>query len=176
MNRILFALLSLMLPLVATAQEEAYVASAPLHFGYFSHDSVLHAMPEYALAERSFKDLKLKYVEELKRSEDEFNKKYEDFLDGQRDFVPSILRKRQAELQDLMEKSLAFRQETERLLQQAEHELFAPLHEKINNAVQIVGKEQGFAFILNTDGGTLPYVNNAIGEDVTQHILKALEH
>lgn len=172
MNRLLIALLSLMLPLTLSAQEEASVVSTPLHFGYFSHDSVLHAMPDYALASHNLSDLRMQYEAEMKRSEEEFNKKYEEFLDGQHDFVPSILRKRQAELQDLMEKTLAFREECQRLLAQAERDLFAPLNAKIAAAVQTVGKQKNLAFILNADGNTLPYVNNAIAEDVTASIIE----
>ena len=37
-----------------------------------------------------------------------------------RDFAPSILQKRQAELQEMMEKNVAFKNESKRLLAQAD--------------------------------------------------------
>ena len=46
--------------------------------------------------------------------EDEFNRKYEDFLEGQRDFPQTILQKRQLELQQLMEKNIEFRTSSSR--------------------------------------------------------------
>ena len=54
-------------------------------------------MADYATATRSLNDLKAKYDAETKRSADDFNNRYEDFLDVQHKLDPSILRKRQAE-------------------------------------------------------------------------------
>ena len=103
----------------------------------------------------------------MKRSEDEFNAKYEEFLEAQRDLVPSILRKRQAELQDMMDKNTAFRAEARRLLAQAESDAYAPLHAKLKAAIGEVAAEQGLAFVLNTDNNACPYINPAMGVDVT---------
>ena len=91
-----------------------------LKFGYFSYEKVLHAMADYATATRSLNDLKAKYDAETKRSADDFNNRYEDFLDVQHKLEPSILRKRQAELEELMDRNIAFRKETDRLLKKAE--------------------------------------------------------
>ena len=90
-----------------------------IRFGYLSCDSVLHSMPEYNAAMKNLKELKAKYDSEMKRVEDEFNNKYELFLEGQSDFAPSIRQKRQAELQELMEKNMAFKEEARRLLEKA---------------------------------------------------------
>ena len=37
-------------------------------------------------------------------------------------------------------------------------------------AVAAVGKDQGYAFILNTDNDACPYVNPEMGEDATELI------
>lgn len=150
-------------------------ASAQTRFGYLSYDSVLVAMPDYKLAKRSIDDLRLKYDAELKRTEQEFNEKYEAFLEVQRDLVPTILRKRQAELQEMMEKNMAFRKDAQQLLQQAETEAYAPVRRKLNEAVTKVGSEHGYAFILNTDGDACPYINPEMGEDATEFVKAELK-
>ena len=104
-------------------------------YGFVNADSVLHAMPEYAMAQRSLTALRQKYDREMKRSEDDFNIKYESFLEQQRDLVRSILHKRQAELQDMIEKNIAFSADARRLLAQAEADAMAPLREQINELV-----------------------------------------
>ena len=71
------------------------LAGAQVKFGYFSYEEAFQSMPEYALAQANLKDLKSKYDAEMKRVEEEFNRKYEEFLDGQGDFAPTILQKRQ---------------------------------------------------------------------------------
>src|SRR3712207_3234162 len=76
-------------------------AAGALKFGYFSYEEAMKSSADYSLIQRNMADLRAKYDAEMKRVEDEFNKKYEDFLDGQRNFAPSILKKRQAELQEL---------------------------------------------------------------------------
>lgn len=149
-------------------------ANAQTHFGYFSFDNVLKSMPDYVMAQRSIYDLRQKYDAEMKRAEDEFNSKYEEFLDVQKDLVPAILRKRQAELQEMMQKNINFKNESQRLLKQAEADAFAPVKNKLYNALTKVGQAQGYAFILNTDGDACPYVNPEMGEDATELIKEAL--
>lgn len=149
-------------------------ANAQTRFGYFSFDNVLKSMPDYVMAQRSIDDLRQKYNAEMKRAEDEFNSKYEEFLDVQKDLVPAILRKRQAELQEMMQKNINFKNESQRLLKQAEADAFAPVKNKLYNAITKVGQAQGYAFILNTDGDACPYVNPEMGEDATELIKEAL--
>lgn len=150
-------------------------ANAQTRFGYFSFDNVLKSMPDYVMAQRSIDDLRQKYDAEMKRAEDEFNSKYEEFLDVQKDLVPAILRKRQAELQEMMQKNINFKNESQRLLKQAEADAFAPVKNKLYNALTKVGQAQGYAFILNTDGDACPYVNPEMGEDATEFIKEALK-
>lgn len=38
-----------------------------------------------------------------------------------------------------------------------------------------MGKESGYAFILNSDNNNLPFVNTAIGEDITDALISALK-
>ena len=149
-------------------------ANAQTRFGYFSFDNVLKSMPDYVMAQRSIDDLRQKYDAEMKRAEDEFNSKYEEFLDVQKDLVPAIMRKRQAELQEMMQKNINFKNESQRLLKQAEADAFAPVKNKLYNALTKVGQAQGYAFILNTDGDACPYVNPEMGEDATELIKEAL--
>lgn len=180
MKQILLPLVFMLMPVAASAQQSAHPqVSTPveqsLRFGYFSYEEVLHTMPGYAIAKHNMDDLRAKYDAETKRAEDEFNAKYEEFLDGQRSFAPSILEKRQAELRELMAKNVTFKAEAVRLLQQADADAYAPLKAQIDAAVQKVGKVKGLAFILNTDKGAFPYVNALCGEDVTLLIKENLK-
>ena len=151
------------------------LAGAQTRFGYFSYNDVLTSMTDYQLAKRSVDDLRLKYDAEMKRSEEEFNAKYEEFLEVQRDLVPSILRKRQAELQEMMDKNVAFKKDAQQLLLQAEADAYAPARRKLGEAVARVGRERGYAFVLNTDGDACPYINPEVGEDATEAIKAAIK-
>lgn len=151
------------------------MVGAQVKFGYFSYEQILKWMPEYKIVVDNMNDLKSKYYAETKRVEEEFNRKYEEFLDGQRDFAPTILQKRQTELQELLNRNVAFKAESERLLAEAEKEAFAPLHQKLSNALKAIGAQNGYAFILNTDGNACPYIDPTMGEDVTNMLKEALK-
>ena len=168
MRKLLFSLVMLVLPMISQAQ-------TTIKYGYLSYQEVLKFMPEYAVAQPKLADLKQKYDNEMKRVEDEFNKKYEQFLEGQKDFAPTILRKRQVELQELIAKNIAFKEEAKRLLAQAETESYAPLKAKLAETLRGIGEARGFMFILNTDNDNLPYANSAFGEDITTLVKECLQ-
>ena len=84
-------------------------ADAQIKFGYLSYDNALKNMPDYKVASLNLEKLRSQYSNETKRAENEFNEKYESFLEGQRDFAEPILKKRQAELQELLSKNEAFK-------------------------------------------------------------------
>ena len=181
MKQILLSFVFMLVSLIASAQQSAHaqVAETPqgksLYFGYFSYEEVLHTMPGYAIAKHNMDELRGKYDEETKRVETEFNSKYEEFLDGQRSYAKSILEKRQAELRELMEKNIAFKAEAARLLKKAEEEAYAPLKAKMNAALQQIGKENGFAFILNTDNNATPYLSAEMGVDITEALKEKIK-
>ncbi|MBR4698392.1 MAG: OmpH family outer membrane protein [Prevotella sp.] len=181
MKKQMILILCLISALAGKAQDSTHVevpapvvATPSLAYGYFSYNDVLQAMPDYVAAQRNIAALKTQYESEMKRSEDEFNKKYVEFLDGQREFAPSILKKRQAELQDMMAKNVAFKEESVRLLEKAEKDLMQPVRNKLNTAIQHVGKELKLAFVLNTDNNALPYVDASMGRDITNEVMKAI--
>ncbi len=154
--------------------QASFLAQAQQKFGYLSYDSVLKQMPEYAQAMQHVADLKAKYDQEATRGEDEFQRKFSEFLQGQKDFPENILLKRQAELQVLMETGLQFREDAKRLLTKAEKELLDNVQLRLNTAIQIVGTTHGYAYVINTDGNACPFINPMLGENVTNLVLEQL--
>ena len=170
MKRIIGILTMLFVFLSIGAQE-----SKQYMFGYLSYETALKSMPDYAVVQQQMADLRAQYQAETKRVEDEFNRKYEDFLDGQRDFPKTILQKRQSELQELMEKNIAFREHSLQELAQAEQEAMAPLRIRLIETLGNIGRERGYAFIVDTDQKALPFINPAMGEDITELVITSLQ-
>ena len=166
-----------MLAILLTCHLSLTTASAQqLKFGYLNFQEVIKVMPEYAQVQADMAELRAKYDAEMKRAEDEFNKKYEEFLEGQHDFAPSIYQKRQVELMDMMDKNIAFKNEARRLLRQAEQDARQPLKDKLKEILARIGQEKGYAFILNTDGDALPFVNPEQGDDITQLVKEMISN
>ena len=170
MKKVAFLLVMTCMQLAVSAQSE----TAVLKFGFLSYSAVLQSMSDYALVETNMAQLQEQYAAEQKRVEDEFNKKYEEFLDGQRDFPQTILQKRQTELQELLDKNIAFKKESQRLLAEARERALQPLKTRLADALARVGSSRGLAFILNTDQNAMPWMNITMGEDVTDAVKDAL--
>ncbi len=153
--------------------QPAAVAQQQLLFGYVSYSEVLKAMPEYSIAARNDSTLRASYDAEAKRVETEFNDKYEDFLEGMRDFPETILLKRQTELQQMLERNIQFKEESRKLLADAKKEIYQPVHDRLNSILKQIALKNGYAFILNTDSKATPFINPAMGVDVTAEVLKA---
>jgi outer membrane protein len=151
------------------------MAQGELKFGFLSYNIVMQAMPEYAAMQNSMAELREKYEAEQKRVENDFNKKYEEFLDGQKSFPKTILQKRQSELQEMLDKNVAFKKESQRLLKQAEEDAMAPIQARLATALDTIGKERGFAFIVNTDEKATLWLNPSLGEDITATVIEQLQ-
>ena len=162
----LFLFLFVLLPVIVSAQ---------IQFGYLSYQQVLKEMPEYTQAMQELQTLKAKYDEEAARGEAEFQKKFVDFLQGQKDFPQTIMQKRQAELQTLMDNGVAFRVQVQGLIAQAEKDLVAEVQKKLNRVLLEIGVEYGYGFILNTDDNACPYINPVVGVDVTELVRQKLK-
>jgi outer membrane protein len=165
---ILLVLLALMAAMPTMAQND-------LKFGYLSYATALQAMPEYAAMQNDMAELRQKYEAEQKRVEDDFNKKYEEFLDGQKSYPKTILQKRQSELQEMLDKNIAFKKESQRLLSQAEEEAMAPIRVRLAEVLDAIGRERGYAFIVNTDEKATLWLNPAMGEDVSAAVKALLQ-
>lgn len=148
--------------------------SAQIQFGYMSYKQILQEMPEYAQATKDMAVLKAKYEAEAQKGEEEFQRKFVDFLQGQKDFPQAIMQKRQAELQALMDNGVAFRMKSQELIASAEKDLMQEAYKRLNRALLEVGVEYGYGYILNTDDNNCPYINPVIGFDVTELVRQKL--
>ncbi len=144
-------------------------------FGYLSYEQALKSMSQYADMQKKMADLEAQYQAETKRVEDEFNRKYEEFLEGQREFPKTILQKRQVELQELMEKNIAFKEESRQQLASAEEEMTTPLKEQLSGVIAKIAKERGLAFVINTDSNACPFIDPTMGEDINMLVQDALK-
>jgi outer membrane protein len=171
MKRLAIVIIVMSVFLGVRAQE----STPTFRFGYLSYETALKAMPEYASVQQKMKTLQDQYQAETLRVEDEFNRKYEDFLDGQRDFPRTILQKRQSELQELMEKNIRFKEQGREELADAEREAMAPLRIRLIEMLSTIGRERGYAFIYDTDTKALPFLNISFGEDINQLVQDALK-
>lgn len=165
MKRYLFILLTLV----------SMTVMAQTRFGYVSYREIVKMLPEYSIVEAHLDELQAKYEAEIERSEREFNQKYTDFIEEQSQFPDNIRMKRHKELQELMEKSIAFKKEVNHAMREARAEMMKPLYEKIDEAVMCVCVDGDYDYILNMDERVYIAINPQKGEDVTEQLKQALK-
>jgi len=170
MKRLAIILTSMCIFLSLQAQE-----NVTFRFGYLSYEAALKSMPDYAVVQQKLADLRQQYQDETLRVEDEFNRKYEEFLEGQREFPKTILQKRQTELQELLDKNIQFKENSRKELEKAEQDLMAPLKIRLIETLGNIGRQNGYAFIIDTDVKALPFINPAMGIDLNQQVQDALK-
>lgn len=166
---------TIIIALCAFLGVNAQEGNSGFRFGYLSYEAALVSMRDYEAAQQKMADLRSQYQAETKRVEDEFNRKYEEFLEGQRDFPKTILQKRQTELQELMEKNIAFKENSRKELEAIEKDTMAPLKIQLIELLAKIGRERGYAFIIDTDSHFLPFINPELGDDINELVQDALK-
>lgn len=172
---IVFLLLTLSLQAQEPSDTVRVVEQPVLRFGFLSYDAALFSMPQYAEVQAQMASLKEAYDQEMKRVEDEFNQKYEAFLEGQREFPRTILLKRQNELQELLQRNVEFKEQARKELSKAEEDAMKPLRDRLNEVLAAVARQNGFALIINTDANACPFIDPALGVDVNEQVRQALQ-
>ena len=137
----LIVLLLMILPLGAIAQE--------VKIAFVKTQEVFMAMPEVSGMEKQMADLSEKYRVELKQMQDEYQKKYSDFVAQQDSLTENIKLRRMQEIQDIQERMDNFVQVAQQDVQKKQQELLQPIQQKLHEAIQKVGEEKGYTYIID---------------------------
>lgn len=138
------------LPIVANAQK----------FGIVNGEEVLNALPEVTKIQEQLNEASKRYEDEFKKLQEEMDKKYTEFQQLSDDTPDSIKERRLAEIQELGQKMDQFRATAQQDLQRQQQTLFAPIEQRVMDAINAVGMEGGYTFIFQD--GMATYV----GKDV----------
>ncbi len=161
---------------ITSNESTEQVSETRKSIGYLSYSQLLKMMPEYAEAQEKLSELQTKYDNELKRSEKDFTRRFAEFIEGQKEFPENIMVKRQKELQELMEKSIEFKEEIKKLLNNARKDMLQPVKERLNTLIAEVGNELELEYVLNTDRDTYPFINQTKGIDISELVIAKMKN
>jgi outer membrane protein len=142
---VLFALL--LIPVMGYAQEQK--------IAYFKPSEVIPLMPEYTQMMDSLKKSEASLQAELQDMADEYTKKVTAFSEQQATMNESIRTLRLKEIERIKDSTETFQQQAMQIQDDLQKSLFTPIEAKIRKAVEEVGTENHYAYIINGDGGTL---------------------
>jgi outer membrane protein len=137
----LIVLLFMILPLSVVAQE--------VKIAYVTVQEIFAAMPELSSIEKQLTDLNEKYTQELKAMQDEYQKKYADYVAQQDSLTENIKLRRMQEIDDIRARMENFVPIAQQDMQKKQEELYKPVQERIQNAIKAVGEEKGYTYILD---------------------------
>ena len=147
-------------------------AGAQSHkIGIVDSQKVLSEMPEMKSMQSELDNLAKKYEDTLVQLQKEFQTKYQDFVKEQETMVESIKSRKQQELEDLSKRIQDLNNVAQQDMQKKQVELFAPIQTKLREAINKVGNDGGFTYIM--DASQMLYVGTG-SEDVTSLVKSKL--
>ncbi len=143
-----------------------------LKFGHINAQEIVSAMPEFAKAQSDIEALDKQLTSELQRTQEEFNKKYQEFQQAiAKDSLPAnIAERRQKELQDMMQRQEQFQQEAQQQMQKAQNEAMVPIYKKLDDAIKAVGAAEGVIYIFDLARTPVAYVNESQSVNLTAKV------
>ena len=139
-------------------------------FGHFNAQEILAVMPETQKAQTDIDTMRKQYEEEIKRAEDEVNKKFAAYQQEQANLPKNIQERRQKELQELAEKGMQYQRDAQMELEQSWMQMLEPIYKKLNDAVKAVGDEGNYVYIFDISTTQIPYINETLSTNVTSAI------
>ena len=144
-------------------------AMAQTKFAHMNSQEVITAMPEYTKAQNDLDKMSKDYQAEMQRTQEEFNRKYQEFLQQADSLPQNIAERRQKELQDMAQRQEQFQQEAYQSMQKAQQDAMTPIYQKLDQAIQAVGKAEGVIYIFDIARTPVAYIG-AESVDVTAKV------
>lgn len=141
-------------------------------FGYIDFNNTLKHMPDYIDAEQKLHKIQSDYKEEIERSKREFERQYVNFILEQDHLSPSIVVKRQKELQLLMDNNVEFRDNVQSELETKRDSLLNPVKMKLLEVISEVCTNQGLDYVIDTGSGAFISINQNKGVDISASVYR----
>ena len=126
---------------------------------YVNTNELINSLPDKTSATERLTTLSDNYKQELQVMQNEYNKKYSDFITYQETLAESIKLRRMQELTDLENQIRDFTKLAQKDIEEHEELLIDPIKSKIKDAIKAVGIEQNFTVIYDLDNPGIMFVS-----------------
>jgi len=136
------------------------VAQAQVKIAHVNTAEILDAMPDKAKAE---KDLEKYYGElqsQLQTMAQEYQTKMQDYEANQATMSNLVKQSKEKEIIDIQNRIQQFQANAESEFESKRAELLKPILDKIQTAINAVGKEKGYTYMLDLATGAAVYVSD----------------
>ena len=153
--------LALVLPLAVSAQK----------LGHINSQELFQQMPERTVVQQKMDTLMSQYETQMANMQEEINKKIVDYQQNQATMAEAIKQIRGQEITEMQQRYELFVQTAQQDLQKKQQELLAPIYEKMQKAVKVVGDANSYTYIF--DSAAMTYISPD-AQDVTPLVKKEL--
>ena len=162
-------LAKLLFAVVLTMGVSFGVNAQSLKVGHVDSAAIMEMLPERAKLEQDLQTYAAELQTEIQAMYAEYQNKVQDYQANEATMSNLIRQSKQKEILDLETRIQEFQGNADLALQNKQLELITPLIEKVQNAVNVVGKEKGFTYILDKSAGAVVFIgDNAI--DITADV------
>lgn len=142
-------------------------------FAHIDSQVLLAAMPERTDAQKKLQDEAKALENELVSMQEEFQNKYNDYLAKRETMTELGRQSKEGELQDMQTRIQNFQVTAQEMLEKKEGELLQPIIDKAKKAIEEVGKEKGFIYVMDSSVGVVLYFSEE-SEDILPLVKKKL--
>ena len=150
-----------------------FVSAQTLKIAHVNTNEIMNDMPERTKAEKDLENYYNELQEQLKTMYGEYQNKFQDYQANAETMSNLVKQSKEKELVDLESRITAFQANAESEFDAKRAELLQPLLEKIQNAINSVGKEKGYTYVIDLATGAAVYVGTD-AVDITKDVKNKL--
>ncbi|MCB2378823.1 OmpH family outer membrane protein [Hymenobacter sp. BT635] len=171
MNKIRLALAAAVL---SFSTATTALAQAPLKIGYTSVEYVLSQMPESKQIESDLKAYSTQLEAQLKSKYSDYQAKAEAYQKGASTMTEVVRADKEKELTGLQTSIQEFQRSADQSLQQKQQTLLKPALDKLQKTIDAVAEENGYTYVLNSDGASPVLLHGPKEGDISDLVLKKM--
>lgn len=134
------------------------VVSAQVKIAHVNTAEVLDAMPDKARAEKELETYYGELEKQMQVMAKEYETKMQDYTANQATMSNLVKQSKEKEIMDLQSRIEQFQSNAAQEFEAKRAEKLSPILEKIQNAINAVGKEKGYTYVFDLATGAAVYV------------------
>ena len=152
--------LGILLIAVLVSVSSAFAQKTDYKFGHINSNELLSVMPERDSARIELQNYSKMLQEEMEIMQVEYQNKVNLYLEKQETYSDLVKKSKETEIQEMQQRIQGFQQTAQQDLQQKEAELFQPIMDKAQSAIEKVSKEGGFTYVFDLGTGGVLYFSD----------------
>lgn len=148
------------------------LAFSQTKLGTIDNDYIINLMPEAGIVVKMSQDYAKKIDSTFSIKMKAYQSKVDDYKKNEKEYGELMKKTLIGEIQVMEEDLQKFQDNGKKLMQLKQNELMRPLYKKLNNAIELVAKKNGYSQILTTQGNQFAFIDGKY--DITQLVMNQL--